>query len=188
MWQNNRAERDKSHFETRKCISTWQKRLFWSSTPLHFSLSVFSSLWTSAAALCILVCIATVLLGLCVWKKRKLLFYKESIKASSKTGLSEAVLSGKNRTLHSNHMPTQWLHHCTLRFQTLSTWSMSASWINDTLPSWLQSTVEHPHAGCGWRMLLDGPGWNNDVTVGGWHVVCPWSVRAVVPNPGSGPH
>lgn len=43
----------------------------------HFPLSFcLSSLWTLAAALCILVCIATVLLGLCVLKKRKLLFTK----------------------------------------------------------------------------------------------------------------
>ena len=86
MWQNNRAERDKSHFETRMCTSAWQKRLLWSSTSLDFSLSIcLSSLWITAA-LCILVCIATVLLGLCVFfffnLKKKRLFSLQRVHES----------------------------------------------------------------------------------------------------------
>lgn len=65
---------------------------------------------------------------------------------------------------------------------------MSASLINDTQPSWPQSKwTTHACFSMIWKCLvkdalLEGPGWHNDVKLWGWHVVYPWSVRAVVPN------
>lgn len=106
MWQNSRVERDKSILRPGKCTWTWQKRLF---LILYRSLSFcLSSVLTLASALCILVCVATLLLGLCVFKKKKKEPFKnkESIKASSDTGLSEAVLSERNRTILLQLFPT----------------------------------------------------------------------------------
>ncbi|XP_051931378.1 calcium-dependent secretion activator 1 isoform X6 [Hippocampus zosterae] len=89
--QNNRAEGDKSHlgflfpFFFWFLISLRAGKVFLPVLSVLFSLFLFSS---SAAALCIPVCIATVLLGLCLFKKKKrkqaqqAFIYKESVKAS----------------------------------------------------------------------------------------------------------
>lgn len=112
----------------------------------HFPLSFcLSSLWTLPAALCILVCIATVLLGLCVLKKGN--FYLQRVhKSILKTGLSEAVLSGKNRTIIVITCQRTNLYFFSSPLYSLLSdifhQSMPASWIKDSF--WPQSTVEHP--------------------------------------------
>lgn len=113
MCQNNRAERDKSHFETRKCISTWQKRLFWSSTPLDFSLS-FCPLFSLNLSCCPLhsgVHCHSAFGPLCI-KKKETFIYKESIKASSKKDyLKQCSLERTELSIVIT------AHHSTLCFQ-----------------------------------------------------------------------
>lgn len=162
------------------------------SDPLaHLDVSLsfcLSSLWTSAAAHCILVCIATELLGLCVFKKGN--FYLQRVhKSILKKGLSKAVLSEKNRGIHCENVPAHWLSFffSEPQYPELSdTFHINHVTLLNKWHSALlaQSTWEHP---CSFSMsaenaLLDGPGWHNDVKVRGWHVTHPCSVRAVVPN------
>lgn len=153
MWQNNRAERDKSHFETRKCISTWQKRLFCTSPLLHFSL--FLSLFSLNLSCCPLHsgvhCHSA--FGPLFIKKKETFIYKESIKASWKKGLSEAVLSGKNGTIHS-HIPAHQLIFCSSPLYSMLSDTFHIKHVS-LLNKWHSALLASVHSGCtvGWARV-----------------------------------
>lgn len=189
MWQNNRAERDKSHFVTRKCISTWRKRLLWSSTTLLFlSVSLLSELQLLPSAFW---CALPQCFWAFVYRKKETFIYKESIKAFSiKDYLKQCSLERTKLSSTPTYICIYILaHHCTLCFETFH--SQHVSLVNEwhsACSASVHSTAQHPHSfSINWKCwvrdtLLDWPGWQNVVRHRGWHVKDPSSVRALVPN------
>lgn len=213
MWQNSRAERDKSIL-SRKCIfHSRKKRLSfviffslccWSSTSLDFFLSLSfcrsSSLWTPAAALFAFWCALPHCFWAFVYEKKETFICKESVKASSKEkkrkvkGLSEAVLSEKN--LHSGHMPPHQLLLLSLLHCSDSSPSKHVSLLNEALsafvglsPQWSIRSLFFCFfllsENAGWSQhCWMGQRWHGDVTKGGWHVVRPRLIAALLSNLG----
>lgn len=151
----------------------------WSSTSLDFSLSLSVApplCELQPLPFCILVCTATLLLGLCVLKKKGN-FYLQRVRKSilkkkkekKRKGLSEAVLSEKN--YHSGHMPAHQLRlfsllHCLpCAFRYFSIKACQPPEQSTLSLRWSQSTVEHPQFfffSLKWKRrvnstLLDGP-------------------------------
>lgn len=120
---------------------------------------------------------------LCVLKKMETFIYKESTKASSTRIIWSSAL-WKEPGDHSDHIVAHKLifcstlcaaifheKHATLLIKWLSAFLAS---IHSEAPTVFFSLISK----C-WvkNKLLDGPGWHTDVTLGGWHVVWPRTVK-----------
>lgn len=150
MWQNNRAERDKSHFESRKYISAWQKRLFSLSllALFFFPLSLFS-LNLSCCPLHSGVHCHSAFGPLCIKKGN---FYLQRVhKSILKKGLSKAVLSGKNTSIHNDHMLAHNLYCLTHPWTVLSD-TFHVTHVN-LLNEWHSALLASVHSeAVGWKM------------------------------------